>query len=242
MSSPSPRTAAALPYYNRRRAPRGGQQEFQSQTQTNPTTGFQDVFSQGTDITARFVAEISRRPPASRPGNSVQSNRASIRSLTESRPPSTRRIPRDTISTATRGKYFCAAHRHNAGSALNLTVAITDPNLVAASADGTPGNNANATALGDIQNQNVIAGQNPINYYSGIVFQVGNDAANASNSLSSEQLIIQQLQNQQNAVSGVSLDEEGSNLVLYQNAYKAAARVASTIASLFQTTINMIGS
>ncbi len=51
---------------------------------------------------------------------------------------------------------------------------------------------------------------------------------------------MQQLQDQVSSVSGVSLDEEGANLILYQNAYNAAARVAGVIASLFQTAINMI--
>jgi hypothetical protein len=51
-----------------------------------------------------------------------------------------------------------------AGSAINLAVAISDPNLIAASADGTAGNNANATALANLQSQNIISGQNPINY------------------------------------------------------------------------------
>jgi flagellar hook-associated protein 1 len=126
-----------------------------------------------------------------------------------------------------------------AGSALNLAVAISDPSGVAASADGTPGNNANATALANLQDQAIIAGQNPIDYYSGIVFQVGNAASTASSQLSGENLLVQQLQDQINSVSGVSLNEEGANLILFQNAYNAAARVASVVASLYQTAINM---
>ncbi|HVB88406.1 MAG TPA: flagellar basal body P-ring protein FlgI [Candidatus Dormibacteraeota bacterium] len=99
----------------------------------------------------------------------------------------------------------------------------------------------NAAALANLQNQNIVSGQTAINFYSGIVFQVGSDAANASSQLSGEQLLVQQLQDQVNAISGVSLDEEGANLVLYQNAYNASARVASIVASLFQTAINMTG-
>jgi len=47
------------------------------------------------------------------------------------------------------------------------------------------------------------------------------------------------LQDQQGAESGVSLDQEGANIVLYQNAYSAAARVAGVISTLYQTAINM---
>jgi flagellar hook-associated protein 1 len=47
------------------------------------------------------------------------------------------------------------------------------------------------------------------------------------------------VQSQRSAISGVSLDEEAANLVKYQNAFQAAARVISTIDLLTQTVINM---
>lgn len=218
-----------------------GNQSFNLTTQTNPTTGFQDVFSQGTDITSSITG-----------GNlagDIQLRDQEIPSLQSSLDTLASGIA-NSVNTQNAAGFDLNGHAGGnifvpptgvAGSAINLAVAISDPNLIAASADGTAGNNANATALANLQSQNIVAGQNPINYYSGIVFQVGNDASNASAGLSGEQLLIQQLQDQQNAVSGVSLDQEGANLVQFQNAYAAASRVASIIASLFQTTINMIG-
>jgi flagellar hook-associated protein 1 FlgK len=127
-----------------------------------------------------------------------------------------------------------------AGSALNMTVAITDPHLIAASGDGTPGDNTNATALANLQNQNVVNGQNPINYYADLVSTIGNDAQTASNQLTGGTLLIQQLNDQISSVSGVSLNEEGANLILYQNAYTAASRVANVIDTLYQTAIAMV--
>jgi flagellar hook-associated protein 1 FlgK len=85
-----------------------------------------------------------------------------------------------------------------------------------------------------------VGGQNPIAAYSGLVFQIANSAATASSQLSGENSLVQQLQDQVGSVSGVSLDEEGANLILYQNAYNAAARVAGVVANLFQTAINMV--
>jgi flagellar hook-associated protein 1 FlgK len=48
-----------------------------------------------------------------------------------------------------------------------------------------------------------------------------------------------QLNDQLSSVSGVSIDEESANLITYQNAYEAAARVVSTVQSLFQVTMAM---
>ena len=218
-----------------------GNQSFKLTTQTNSTTGFQDVFSQVTDITSsitggNLAGDIHLRD------QEIPSLQSSLDTLASgiANSVNTQNAAGFDLNGKTGGNIFVPP-TSVAGSAVNLTVAISDPNLIAASADGTAGNNANATALANLQSQNIIAGENPINYYSGIVFQVGNDASNASAGLSGEQLLIQQLQDQQNAVSGVSLDQEGANLVQFQNAYAAASRVASIIASLFQTTINMIG-
>ena len=218
-----------------------GNQSFNLSTQTNSTTGFQDVFSQGKDITSsitggNLAGDIQLRD------QEIPSLQSSLDTLASgiANSVNTQNTAGFDLNGNAGGNIFVPP-TGIAGSAINLAVAISDPNLIAASADGTAGNNANATALANLQSQNIISGQNPINYYSGIVFQVGNDASNASAGLSGEQLLIQQLQDQQSAVSGVSLDQEGANLVQFQNAYAAASRVASIIASLFQTTINMIG-
>jgi len=41
------------------------------------------------------------------------------------------------------------------------------------------------------------------------------------------------------AVSAVSLDEELTNLIMYQHAYQAAAKLISTADSMFQTVLAM---
>ena len=57
--------------------------------------------------------------------------------------------------------------------------------------------------------------------------------------LSASNAMLQQLQQQQASVSGVSLDEEASNLLLYQRAYQAAARAISAVDQMLQTAIQM---
>jgi len=126
-----------------------------------------------------------------------------------------------------------------AGAASSLSVAITDPALIAASSDGSAGSNGNAEALYALRNQAVINGQSPTDYYSSIVFNIGNAAANAIAGQSASGLVLGQLNDQRASVSGVSLDQEAANLMQYQQAYAASAQVISTINSMMQTVINM---
>jgi len=124
-----------------------------------------------------------------------------------------------------------------AGAASSMAVAITDPNLVAASSDGTVGSNGNAQALANLQNQNIVGGQTPGNYYSGMIFQIGNDVSQATSEQTAVGLVQQQLQDQRGAISGVSLDEEAVNLIRYQGAYEAAANVVSVVDQLLSATL-----
>jgi flagellar hook-associated protein 1 FlgK len=125
------------------------------------------------------------------------------------------------------------------GAAASLSVAITDPALIAASSDGSPGSNGNAQVLYDLRNEGIVNNQTPTEYYSGIVFNVGIAAANAVAEQSASGLVLQQLNDQRSSISGVSLDEEAANVLRFQQAYSASAQVVSTINSMMQTVINM---
>ena len=125
------------------------------------------------------------------------------------------------------------------GAAAALKVNITDPSLIAASSDGTTGSNGNLANLAAVASQAVVNGQTPIGFYSNIVFQVGSVTSNTSAEVDSSNLILQQLQDQRGSVSGVSLDEEAANLIQYQTAYQAAARVVSTVNSLLDVAVNL---
>ena len=125
------------------------------------------------------------------------------------------------------------------GAAASMTVAFTDPNLLAASSDGSSGSNGNIANLTAVATQAVSNGMTPIQTYGNLVFQVGSSISNANAELTASNNVLQQLQQQQQSVSGVSLDEEASNLLLYERAYQAAARAISTVDQMLQTAINM---
>jgi len=126
-----------------------------------------------------------------------------------------------------------------AGAAANFSVAITDPSLIAASSDGSVGSNGNIVNLLGVQNEALASGQTPLDTYSGIVFSVGSATAQAQAASQASTLGVQQVTDQISSVSGVSLDEETSNLIRFQQAFAAAARVITTIDQLTQTVMTM---
>ncbi len=124
-------------------------------------------------------------------------------------------------------------------AAANFGVVITDPSLIAASSDGSAGSNGNLEQLVALRNQQLPAGANPMDLYSNLVLQVGNLGANAKAAVTATNLGLQQLTDQRSSVSGVSLDEETTNMIKYQRAYEAGARVVTTVDSMLQTLMRM---
>jgi flagellar hook-associated protein 1 FlgK len=76
--------------------------------------------------------------------------------------------------------------------------------------------------------------------YNAFVTQVGSDVKSAQNSQQTAQSLLTAIGNQRQSVSGVSLDEEMTNLIQYQQAYQASARVMSTIDTTIGTLLNMV--
>jgi flagellar hook-associated protein 1 len=137
------------------------------------------------------------------------------------------------------GNIFTTPPSGGTGAAAAMQVAITDPSLIAASSDGTSGSNGNLANLSGVANASVANGETPIDFYSNLVFQIGSTTSNTSADADASSQILQQLQDQRGSVSGVSLDEEAANMVQYQTAYQAAARVVSTVDDLLLDAVNL---
>jgi flagellar hook-associated protein 1 FlgK len=70
---------------------------------------------------------------------------------------------------------------------------------------------------------------------------VGSDVQSAQNAQSTAQAVLTAVSNQRQSEDGVSIDEEMTNLIQYQQAYQAAARVMNTINDTLSTLINIAG-
>lgn len=221
-----------------------GAQSFQLTTQTDATTGQQDVISQGSNITAKITSgqlagQIQIRD------QETPSIQTSLDTLASSLATSvnTQNQAGFDLNGAAGGNIFTPPPAGGVGAAASLSVAITDPAKIAASggpAPGSSGDNTNANALLAIQNQAIAGGQTPLNYYSGLVFKIGSDVSTAQSNSQAGGLVLQQLQNLQQGVSGVDINEESANLIRFQNAYQASAQVTGIIDQLLQTTINLV--
>jgi flagellar hook-associated protein 1 FlgK len=139
------------------------------------------------------------------------------------------------------GNIFVPPPANGVGAAATLTVAITDPALIAASSDGSAGSNGDLSVLSAVATTALTGGQTPIDTYSNLVGQIGTSTANTSADAGASGLILQQLQDQNGSISGVSLNEEAANLIQYQNTYQAAARVVSVINLLLLDAVNLGG-
>jgi flagellar hook-associated protein 1 FlgK len=216
-----------------------GQQSFQLQTQ--PTaSGLHQIYSEGNNITS-FIT-------SGQLGGTIEARDQQIPAIQTQLDTLAAGIA-NSVNTVQKGGFdlngdagtdlFNPPPASGAGAAATLSVAITNPSLVAASSDGTTGSNGNAEAMYALDSQPIVAGQNPSDYYSGIVFNVGNATANAQAEQTASGLVLQQLSDQVSSVSGVSLDEEAAHMVQYQDAYSASAQVITTINDMMYATIQM---
>lgn len=223
-----------------------GNQAYQLTTQANATTGMNQVYSQGSNITAQIAGgelggDIQVRD---REIPTLQSNLDNLAASMISNVNSANEKGYD-LNGAQGGDFFTpftpSASGSNQGAAASISMYITDPSQVAASSDGSAGSSANLENFTNLQTQNSIGGQTYDSYYANFVAGIGNSVSSASASLDATGLIVQQLQTQQSSVSGVSLDEEAANLVKYQQAYEAAAQVVTTIDNLSAFIITNLG-
>jgi flagellar hook-associated protein 1 FlgK len=137
------------------------------------------------------------------------------------------------------GDFFVPSPAGGAGAAGAMQVAVTDPAKLAASSDGSSGSNGNVSNLLAVGQQAVASGQKATEFYASLVFGLGSSVANAQSESEASNAILQQLQEQRGSVSGVSLDEEAANMVRFQQAFEAAARVVTTISEMLNTVIQM---
>jgi flagellar hook-associated protein 1 FlgK len=128
------------------------------------------------------------------------------------------------------------------GFAVNSVVA-GDLRYIAAGQSGSPGDNANALAIAGLSFQKVLAGgtQTFAESFAALQFGIGTDEQSATLQSNIGNAMLTQLENSRDSYSGVSLDEEATDLIRFQRAYQAAARFVSVIDQLTEELVQTLG-
>ncbi|HAN30766.1 MAG TPA: flagellar hook-associated protein FlgK [Myxococcales bacterium] len=127
-------------------------------------------------------------------------------------------------------------------TAATISVALTDGDDIAASAVAPAGGNASLDgSKADAMAAIAIAANGPDDLYQDLVVSLGFAVQAAEQSAATQGSLASSLMSQIDAESGVSIDEEMANLLAYQRAYEAAARVLTAIDAALETLINRTG-
>lgn len=113
--------------------------------------------------------------------------------------------------------------------------------------EANAGDGTTASAISDLAENKVTistlrggsVSQTISGYYNGLVSSVGADTAQAKYKYSYTNALASDLDDQQQSISGVNLDEEMTNLIKYQHAYTAAAKLITTADEMMQTLLSL---
>jgi flagellar hook-associated protein 1 FlgK len=122
------------------------------------------------------------------------------------------------------------------GSVQVSAAIISDPSRIAASFSATDNlDGRNALAIADLLEND------PVDRWIGIIGRIGAVGQKIQSGFETEELLVKEIQNRKDSISGVSIDEEVANLVREQHAFNAASRLITTADEMMDTIINRTG-
>lgn len=115
---------------------------------------------------------------------------------------------------------------------------FNNPNLIGQMTES--GDSTCALEMFNLQNKSVINGNSFSEYYSGIITETGSAVNEAGYMKDAQGLVVEKLLIERLSVSGVSLDEEMTHMIQYEQAYNAAAKLISTVDDMIESMMNLI--
>ncbi len=119
-------------------------------------------------------------------------------------------------------------------TAATLAVAVTAPQVQTSSTEAAGGNDV-------AQRIAALRGAGTDQSYAALVEKLGSDVQSAQSRQTNSQAMVNSVENQRQSVSGVSLDEEMTNLITFQHGYQASARTLTAMDSMLETLIEHTG-
>jgi len=140
------------------------------------------------------------------------------------------------------GDVFTVSSTGDAAKNMAVNPDIAEDVTKIAAAEGASGDdNVNALAIAVLRDGNTMNNNTTSfsSYYSGLVGEVGVDVQGASRNLVYRETMVEQLNTRKESVSGVNLDEEAVNLMRYQAAFTAAARMITVVDEMIQELLQL---
>ncbi len=124
--------------------------------------------------------------------------------------------------------------------AVNPTLLTSPESLATSDVINEPGNPNIARAIANVQSELLMgSGTTTVDdSYRSMIARLGVASQQASMQADNQSLLTDHLETARQSVSGVSIDEEMTNIIKAQHAYQAAARIISTVDSILDTLIN----
>ncbi len=128
--------------------------------------------------------------------------------------------------------------RARAGAFMN--VLITDADNIVPGSSSLSGGNDIALAISDLRDaaQSDLGGTSVLGYYRELVSGVGARVSEMNQRRDTSDLVVQQMEQRREAISGVSLDEEAANMIMFQRSFQASASYINVVDSLLETLIS----
>ncbi len=148
--------------------------------------------------------------------------------------------------TGATGQDFFTASATVDGSAARFSIAagLTTATIAASGSAGTPGDNSNALAMVQLTSSLTVPSGSATStfssFYSNLVSQVGLDVQASKTVVTQDAAFTKQLTTLRDSNSGVSLDQELSNLMKYQRSYQASAKVLTTATDMMDMALSLI--
>ena len=100
------------------------------------------------------------------------------------------------------------------------------------------GNGIDDTVSGKIEFTSAENGMKIDSYFKDVIGRLGVHGGEAKRMVKNQETLLTSFQESRESVSGVSIDEEMANLIQYQHAYQANAKIISTVDELLDVVIN----
>lgn len=112
---------------------------------------------------------------------------------------------------------------------------IDNPSKISSSINGDIGNNEVALAISSLRNDVKILG-----FYNSMVSDIGLRTKISSDNENLHRMVLNQIESQRDAISGVSIDEEMLNMIKFQKMFEASAKVIQTVNEMIDAVLSMI--